>query len=102
MQTHTNSDTKTDYIDKAIYKVSESERKTKFDEETMKKSRKENDLNICVSINFVKVLVNETNHNLFPTIVKILSHLCLPPWSLHCVNNDSTLQISFPIKSRRH
>ena len=48
MQTLTNSDTTTDYIDKAIYMVSESERKTKFDEETMKKSRKENDLNFCV------------------------------------------------------
>jgi hypothetical protein len=40
MQTLTKSDTTTDYNDKAIYKVSESERKTKFDEETMKKSRK--------------------------------------------------------------
>ena len=48
MQTHTNSDTKTDYIDKAIYEISESEWKTKFDAETMKKSRKENDLNFCV------------------------------------------------------
>jgi hypothetical protein len=36
----TKSDTTTDYIDKAIYMVSESERKTKFDEETMKKSTK--------------------------------------------------------------
>jgi hypothetical protein len=40
MQTLTNLGTTTDYNDKAIYKVSESERKTKFDEETMKKSRK--------------------------------------------------------------
>ena len=40
MQTLTNSGTASDYIDKAIYKVSESERKTKFDEETMKKSTK--------------------------------------------------------------
>jgi hypothetical protein len=40
MQTLNNSGTTTDYIDKAIYQVSESERKTKFDEETMKKSRK--------------------------------------------------------------
>ena len=48
MQTLTDSGKITDYIDKAIYKVSESERKTKFDEETMKKSRKENDLNFCV------------------------------------------------------
>ena len=48
MQTLADSGTSSDYIDKAIYKVSESERKTKFDEETMKKSRKENDLNICV------------------------------------------------------
>ena len=40
MQMLTNLCTTTDYIDKAIYKVSESERKTKFDEETMKKSRK--------------------------------------------------------------
>jgi len=55
--------TATDYIDKATYEISESERKTKFDEETMKKSRKENDLNFCVSINFVKVLVNQTNHH---------------------------------------
>ena len=47
MQTLTESGT-TDYIDKAIYEVSESERKTKIDEETMKKSRKENDLNFCV------------------------------------------------------
>ena len=48
MQTLTKSDTTTDYIDKAIYMVSESERKTKFDEETMKKSTKENSLNFCV------------------------------------------------------
>ena len=48
MQTLTESGTTTDYIDKAIYEVSESEIKTKFDEETMKKSRKENDLNSCV------------------------------------------------------
>ena len=48
MQTLTNLCTTTDYIDKAIYKVSESERKTKFDAETMKKSRKENDMNFCV------------------------------------------------------
>ena len=40
MQTLTNSGTITDYNDKAIYEISESERKTKFDEETMKKSRK--------------------------------------------------------------
>ena len=40
MQTLTNSGTTTDYIDKAIYEVSESERKTKFDEETMKKLTK--------------------------------------------------------------
>ena len=40
MQTLTTLGTTTDYIDKAIYKVSESERKTKFDEETMKKSTK--------------------------------------------------------------
>ena len=39
MQTLTNFSTTTYYNDKAIYKVSESERKTKFDEETMKKSR---------------------------------------------------------------
>ena len=39
MQTLTNLSTTTDYADKAIYKVSESKRKTKFDEETMKKSR---------------------------------------------------------------
>ena len=44
MQTLTNSVTITDYIDKAIYKASESERKTKIDEKSMKKSRKENDL----------------------------------------------------------
>ena len=49
LQTLTNLCTTTDYIDKAIYKVSESRRKTKFDEETMKKSRKENDLNFCVN-----------------------------------------------------
>ena len=48
MQTLTESGTTTDYIDKAIYEVSGSERKTKFDKETMKKSRKENDLNFCV------------------------------------------------------
>ena len=48
MQTLTNSGTASDYIDKSFYEISESERKTKFDEETMKKSRKENDLNICV------------------------------------------------------
>jgi len=40
MQMLTKSDTTTDYIFKSIYKVSESERKTKFDEETMKKSTK--------------------------------------------------------------
>ena len=40
MQTLTKSDTATGYNDRAIYEVSESERKTKFDEETMKKSRK--------------------------------------------------------------
>ena len=39
MQTLTESGTTTDYIDKAIYEVSESERKTKIDEETMKNSR---------------------------------------------------------------
>ena len=38
MQALTKSGTTTDYIDKAIYEVSESERKTKIDEETMKKS----------------------------------------------------------------
>ena len=48
MQTLTNSGTITNYIDKAIYKVSGSKRKTKFDKETMKPSRKENDLNFCV------------------------------------------------------
>ena len=37
MQTLTKSGTATDYNDKAIYEISESERKTKFDEETMKK-----------------------------------------------------------------
>ena len=40
MQTLTKSDTTSYYNDKAIYKVSESERKTKIDEETMKKSSK--------------------------------------------------------------
>jgi hypothetical protein len=40
MQTLTNSGTATNYNDKVFYEVSESERKTKFDEETMKKSRK--------------------------------------------------------------
>ena len=40
MQTLTDSGTITGNIDKAIYKYSESKRKTKFDEETMKKSRK--------------------------------------------------------------
>ena len=40
MQTLTESGTTTDYIDKSIYEVSESERKTKIDEETMKKSTK--------------------------------------------------------------
>ena len=48
MQTLTESGTKTDYIDKSINEVSESEKKTKFDEETMKKSTKENVLNFCV------------------------------------------------------
>ena len=48
MQTLTKLGTTTDYIDKAIYEVSESERKTKIDEETTKKSIKENDLNFCV------------------------------------------------------
>ena len=47
MQALTESGATTDYIDKAIYEVSESERKTKIDEETMKKSTKENDLNFC-------------------------------------------------------
>ena len=47
MQALTKSGTTTDYIDTAIYEVSESERKTKIDEETMKKSTKENDLNFC-------------------------------------------------------
>ena len=47
MQALTKSGTTTDYIDKAIYEVSESERKTKIDEETMQKSTKENDLNFC-------------------------------------------------------
>ena len=47
MQTLTKSGTTTDYNDKAIDQVSESERKTKFDEETMKKSKNENDLNFC-------------------------------------------------------
>ena len=52
MQTLTESGTTNDYIDKAIYEVSESEIKTKIDDETMKKSRIENDLlNFCVSIN---------------------------------------------------
>jgi hypothetical protein len=36
MQTLTNLGTTTDYTDKAFCKVSESERKTKFDEETKK------------------------------------------------------------------
>ena len=49
MQTLTKSGTTTDYIDKAIYEVSESERKTKIDEETLKKSTKENDFNFCWS-----------------------------------------------------
>ena len=40
MQKLTKSGTTTDYIDKAIYEFSESERKTKIDEETMKKSTK--------------------------------------------------------------
>jgi hypothetical protein len=40
MQTLTNSGTTTDYIDKATYEVSESKRKTKIDEETMKKPTK--------------------------------------------------------------
>ena len=40
MQTLINLGTTTDYSDKAIYEVSESERITKFDEETMKKSTK--------------------------------------------------------------
>ena len=48
MQTLTNLCTTPDYSDKAIYEVAESERKPKFDEETTKKSRKENDLNFCV------------------------------------------------------
>ena len=48
MQSLTKSGTTTDYIDKAINEVSETEIKTKFDEETMKKSTKENDLNFCV------------------------------------------------------
>ena len=56
MQTLTNFSTTTDYTDKPIYEVPESERKTKFDEETMKKSRKENDLNFCV-INFCPTLL---------------------------------------------
>ena len=43
MQSLTKLDTTTDYINKAIYEVSESEKKTKIDEETMKKSTKEND-----------------------------------------------------------
>ena len=63
MQALTESGTTTDYIDKAIYEVSESERKTKFDEETMKKSTKENYLNFCVSIYLFKVFVNQTNHH---------------------------------------
>ena len=40
MQTLTNSDTTTDYNNKSFYEISESERKTKFNEETMKKSTK--------------------------------------------------------------
>jgi hypothetical protein len=40
MQTLTNSGTTTDYTNKAIYEVSESERKIKIDEETTKKSTK--------------------------------------------------------------
>ena len=48
MQKLTKSGTTTDYNDKAIYEVSESERKTKIDEEIMKNSTKENDLNFCV------------------------------------------------------
>jgi hypothetical protein len=36
MQTLTSSDSTADYINKAFYEVSESERKTKFDEEPMK------------------------------------------------------------------
>ena len=59
MQTLTNSGTASDYIDKSFYEISESERKTKFDEETMKKSRKENDLNFCVHLLLVKMLVNQ-------------------------------------------
>ena len=46
MKTLTNLSTTTDYIDKALYEVSDSERKTKMDEETMKKSTTENDFNV--------------------------------------------------------
>jgi hypothetical protein len=40
MQTLTNLGTTIDYIDKALCEVSDTERKTKIDEETMKKSSK--------------------------------------------------------------
>ena len=40
MQTLINLCTEADYNDKAIYEVLESKKKTKFDEETMKKSTK--------------------------------------------------------------
>jgi hypothetical protein len=40
MQTLTNLGTTTDHIDKALCEVSNTERKTKIDEETMKKSTK--------------------------------------------------------------
>jgi hypothetical protein len=53
LQTLTNLGTPTDYIDKALYEVSESERKTKIDEETMKKSTKENDFNYNRRVGFI-------------------------------------------------
>ena len=58
MQTLTQLDTTTDYIDKAIYKVSESERKLNL----MKKPWRNQEKKMIwtfVCINLVKMLVNQ-------------------------------------------
>ena len=52
--------TKTDYFDKAIYEVSESERKTKIDEETMKKLSRVGSFQACWGKRCVAVGSEET------------------------------------------
>ena len=62
MQTLTESGTTTDYIDKAIYEVSVSEKKLKLMKKPWRNQQKKM-IWTFVIINLVKVLVNQTNHH---------------------------------------